>query len=165
MMEKERLNKIRELLLQQKKVTWTEILEKTGLASADLSYDLLKLIRNGEIRSERITRSNRVIDCEYILIDRNRTLAEAKRHETIQFIENIREPLFNEAQTSEGQYRTFISVFAESQTLDNQKELEFLQQRLDDAMKNLSLTFSIKEIERYRINKLALVFAFERKLC
>ena len=163
MMEKERLNKIRELLLQQKKVTWTEILEKTCLASADLSYDLLALIRNGEIRTEGKTLSN-LADCEYILIDRNRTLAEAKRHETIQFIENIKKPLFNEAQTSEDRHKMFISVFAESQTLDNQKELEFLQQMLDDAMKNLSLTFSIKEIERYRINKLALVFAFERKM-
>jgi hypothetical protein len=163
MREEERLNKIRELLLQQEKASFADILEKTGLASVDLSYDLLKLIRNGEIGAERDTRSNRVIDCEYILVHRNRALAEAKRHETIQFIENMKEPISIESKTNEDRYRTLMSIFAESQPLDKQK-IEFLQQKLDKIVENSSLTVSIKEIlERYTINKLALVFAFEKK--
>ena len=59
MKENERLKKIRDLLLQQQKANWNYILEKTGIQSKELSYDLMKLIRNGEITTEQDTKTRR----------------------------------------------------------------------------------------------------------
>src|SRR3990170_8829339 len=87
MKENERLKKIRDLLLQQQKANWTYILEKTGIQSKELSYDLMKLIRNGEITTEQDTKTRRTT--WYILKDQDKALAESKRFESIEFIQSL----------------------------------------------------------------------------
>jgi len=123
MREDERLKKIRDLLLQQSKANWTCIAEKTGIQSKELSYDLMELIRNGEISTEQDTKDRRIT--WYILKDQKKALAESKRFETIEYIRNLGPDVnFAETEISEGKYHAKLGVFTNrkdvsKETLEN----------------------------------------------
>lgn len=160
MKEEDRLKKIRDLLLQWKKANWTKILEETGIQSKELSYDLMKLIRNREITTEQDTKDRRIT--WYMLKDVNKAQAESRRYETTEFIENMKEPISYETKRKIGRYTILISAFGETQTADRQEEQTKLQQTLDKALKNLPKD-NLMGLEAFDFLKLAIVFAYQKE--
>jgi hypothetical protein len=141
MKENERLKRIRDLLLQQQKANWTYILEKTGIQSKELSYDLMKLIRDGEMTTEQDTEDRR--KTWYMLKDQNKALAESKRFESIEFIQSLG-PEVNFAQT-ESRMKGFqckSSVFTEQKNA-SKKDME----KVAKTMADLFIPTLIKKIE------------------
>jgi hypothetical protein len=141
MKENERLKRIRDLLLQQQRANWTCILEKTGIQSKELSYDLMKLIRNGEMTTEQDTEDRR--KTWYMLKDQNKALAESKRFESIEFIQSLG-PEVNFAQT-ESRMKGFqckSSVFTEQKNA-SKKDME----KVAKTMADLFIPTLIKKIE------------------
>jgi hypothetical protein len=141
MKENERLKRIRDLLLKQQRVNWTYILEKTGIQSKELSYDLMKLIRNGELTTEQDTQDRG--KTWYMLKDQNKALAESKRFESIEFIQSLG-PEVNFAQT-ESRMKGFqckSSVFTEQKNA-SKKDME----KVAKTMADLFIPTLIKKIE------------------
>jgi len=139
--ENERLKRIRDLLLQQQKANWTYIQEKTGIQPKELSYDLMKLIRNGEITTKQDTEDQR--KTWYMLKDQNKALAESKRFESIEFIYSLG-PEVNFAQT-ESRMKGFqckSSVFTEQKNA-SKKDME----KVAKTMADLFIPTLIKKIE------------------
>jgi DNA-binding MarR family transcriptional regulator len=94
MKEKERLNKIRECLVQSKRASWTDISNATRIQPKELSYDLKKLLGSREITTEHDTKDRR--KTWYMLTDKKRTKAEIKRYEATEFIFSLKNPLYLE---------------------------------------------------------------------
>ena len=111
MKAKERKKKIRDLLLQLKKTSWTDIQTKTKIQSKELSYDLKDLLNNREITAEKDTKDRR--KTWYRLVDKDKTKAESSRYEVIEFIESLKEPFSIELEAKEGPYKTYQSWFME----------------------------------------------------
>ena len=145
MKENERLKKIRDLLLQQQKANWTYILEKTGIHSRELSYDLMKLIRNGEITTEQDAKDR--LKTWYMLKDQNKALAESKRFESIEFIQSLGpELIFAEAEWKLKGFRCKSSVFT------NQKNVS--KQDMEKVAKTMTALFIPMIIEKFELEKL-----------
>jgi len=141
MKENERLKRIRDLLLQEQKANWTYILEKTGIQPKELSYDLMKLIRNGEITTEKDTKDQR--KTWYVLKDQNKALAESKRFESIKFIRSLGpEVIFAQAESSMKGFQCKSSVFTEQKNA-SQKDME----KVAKTMADLFISTLIKKIE------------------
>ena len=141
MKEKERLKRIRDLLLQEQKANWTYILEKTGIQPKELSYDLMKLIRNGEITTEKDTKDQR--KTWYVLKDQNKALAESKRFESIEFIRSLGpEVSFAQAESRIKGFQCKSSVFTEQKNA-SQKDME----KVAKTMADLFISTLIKKIE------------------
>jgi len=141
MKEKERLKRIRDLLLQEQKANWTYILEKTGIQPKELSYDLMKLIRNGEITTEKDTKDQR--KTWYALKDQNKALAESKRFESMKFIRSLGpEVNFAQAESSMKGFHCKSSVFTEQKNA-SQKDME----KVAKTMADLFISTLIKKIE------------------
>jgi hypothetical protein len=145
MKENERLKKIRDLLLQQQKANWTSILEKTGIQSKELSYDLMKLIRNGEITTEQDTKDRG--KTWYMLKDQNKALAESKRFESIEFIQSLGPELnFAEAESKMKGLHCKSSVFT------NQKNVP--KQDMEKIAKTITDSFIPMLIKKFELEKL-----------
>ena len=145
MKENERLKKIRDLLLQQQKANWTYILEKTGIQPKELSYDLMKLIRNGEITTEQDTKDRR--KTWYMLKDQNKALAESKRFESIEFIQSLGpELIFAEAESKMKGFHCKTSVFTDQKNVP--------KQNMEKIAKTMTDSFIPMLIEKFELEKL-----------
>ena len=141
MKENERLKRIRDLLLQEQKANWTYILEKTGIQPKELSYDLMKLIRNGEITTEKDTKDQR--KTWYVLKDQNKALAESKRFESIEFIRSLGPGVnFAQAESRIKGFQCKSSVFTEQKNA-SKEDMEKVAKTLAD----LFIPTLIKKIE------------------
>jgi DNA-binding MarR family transcriptional regulator len=163
MREDERLKKIRDLLLQQSKANWTCIAEKTGIQSKELSYDLMKLLRNGEITTEQDTKDRRIT--WYMLKDQKKALAESKRFESIEFIRSLGVDVnFAEAEAKDKEFRSKCSVFTNDEALSK----EVLQKVADDMAKGVLLGLRAKiTMEKLKIKpsfKNAYIITLEKEV-
>jgi hypothetical protein len=128
--EYERLKRIRDLLLREQKANWAYILEKTGIQPKELSYDLMKLIRNGELTTKRDTKDQR--KTWYILKDQNKALAESKRFESIEFIRSLGpEVNFAQAESRMKGFQCKSSVFTEQENA-SKKDMEKVAKTMAD---------------------------------
>ncbi len=141
MKQNERLKRIRDLLLREQKVDWTYILEKTGIQPKELSYDLMKLIRNGEITTKKDTKDQR--KTWYMLEDQDKALAESKRFESIEFIRSLGpEVNFAQAESKIKGFQCKSSVFTEQKNA-SREDLE----KVAKTMADLFIPTLIKKIE------------------
>jgi hypothetical protein len=141
MKEYERLKRIRDLLLREQKADWTYILEKTGIQPKELSYDLMKLIRNGEITTKQDTKGQR--KTWYMLKDQNKASAESKRFESIGFIRSLGpEVNFAQAESRIKGFQCKSSVFTEQKNA-SKKDME----KVAKTMADLFIPTLIKKIE------------------
>ena len=130
MKEYERLKRIRDLLLREQKANWAHILEKTGIQPKELSYDLMKLIRNGELTTKQDTKDQR--KTWYILKDQNKALAESKRFESIEFIRSLGpEVIFAQAESRMKGFQCKSSVFTEQENA-SKKDMEKVAKTMAD---------------------------------
>jgi len=143
--ENERLKKIRDLLLRQQKANWAYILEKTGIQPKELSYDLMTLIRNGEITTEQNAKTQRTT--WYILKDQNKALAESKRFESIEFIQSLGLELnFAEAESK------MKGLHFKSSFFTNQKKVP--KQDMEKIVKTMTDLFIPMLIKKFELEKL-----------
>ncbi len=141
MKEYERLKRIRDLLLREQKANWTYIQEKTGIQPKELSYDLMKLIRNGELKTEQDAKDQR--KTWYMLKDQNKALAESKRFESIEFIRSLGpEVNFAQAESRMKGFQCKSSVFTEQKNA-SKKDME----KVAKTMADLFIPTLIKKIE------------------
>ncbi len=141
MKEYERLKRIRDLLLREQKANWTYILEKTGIQPKELSYDLMKLIRNGELTTEQDAKDQR--KTWYVLKDQNKALVESKRFESIEFIRSLGpEVIFAQAESRMKGFQCKSSVFTEQKNA-SKKDME----KVAKTMADLFISTLIKKIE------------------
>ncbi|NIO38545.1 hypothetical protein GTO27_12740 [Candidatus Bathyarchaeota archaeon] len=163
MRKEDRLKRIRDVLLQQEKATWTEIHEKTKISTKELSYDLKELLDSKEITCEQDTKDRR--RTWYMLKDKQRAFMESRRYDTTDFIMSMKEPIFQERQIKKDPYKALISIFGEAPSLDRKKERDYLKQFLDELPLELAMgAVGLKGIfEKHKIEKFALVFAFEKE--
>ncbi len=141
MKEYERLKRIRDLLLREQKANWTYILEKTGIQPKELSYDLMKLIRNGELTTEQDAKDQR--KTWYVLKDQNKALVESKRFESIEFIRSLGpEVIFAQAESRVKGFQCKSSVFTEQKNA-SKKDME----KVAKTMADLFISTLIKKIE------------------
>jgi len=146
MKENERLKKIRDLLLQQQKANWTYILEKTGIQSKELSYDLMKLIRNGEITTEQDTKTRRTT--WYILKDQDKALAESKRFESIEFIQSLGPELnFAEAESKMKGFHCKSSVFTDQKNVPKHDMEKVAETIADSLIPTLIKKFELEKLK------------------
>jgi len=95
MKQEQRLNAIRNYLIQQKKATWTEISDATKIKQPkELSADLKRLLDKKEITCEQGTKDRR--KTWYMLTNKKKTDAEIKRYEITEFIRGLKEPTYVE---------------------------------------------------------------------
>lgn len=126
------------------KATPSDIAKGTDiLQPKELSYDFKKLMERGEITWKEDPKDRR--KKWYSLKHEDRTRAESKRYEAIEYIENMKEPLFAEAKASESDYGVRSSAFFEgpfpSVTKDPKKYQEckeWIQGMLEKAVKALA---------------------------
>ena len=141
MKENERLKRIRDLLLREQKLDWTYILEKTGIQPKELSYDLMKLIRNGEITTKKDTKGQ--LKTWYMLKDQNRALAESKRFESMEFIRSLGpEVNFAQAESRIKGFQCKSSVFTEQKNASKED-----MEKVAKTMADLFIPTLIKKIE------------------
>ncbi len=141
MKQNERLKRIRDLLLREQKVDWTYVLEKTGIQPKELSYDLMKLIRNGEITTKKDTKDQR--KTWYMLEDQNKALTESKRFESIEFIRSLGpEVSFAQAESRIKGFQCKSSVFTEQKNA-SKGDME----KVAKTMADLFISTLIKRIE------------------
>lgn len=141
MKEYERLKRIRDLLLREQKANWTYILEKTGIQPKELSYDLMKLIRNGELTTEQDAKDQR--KTWYLLKDQNKALVESKRFESIEFIRSLGpEVIFAQAESRMKGFQCKSSVFTEQKNA-SKKDME----KVAKTMADLFISTLIRKIE------------------
>jgi len=141
MKQNERLKRIRDLLLREQKVDWTHILEKTGIQPKELSYDLMKLIRNGEITTKKDTKDQR--KTWYMLEDQNKALTESKRFESIEFIRSLGpEVSFAQAESRIKGFQCKSSVFTEQKNASKED-----MEKVAKTMADLFIPTLIKRIE------------------
>ena len=160
MKENERLNKIRDLLLQQRKATWTEIQTKTCIQSKELSYDLRKLIDKKEVTTEQDVKDRR--KTWYALKEKTKTIAEVKRYNAIQIMDSLKDPLSFEISVPKSGFQAHISVFAEAKGFDPEKErksLELMAMQTKKSLENTNIDFWQPET----FDKVVLFFAVEEK--
>ena len=130
MKEYERLKRVRDLLLREQKANWTYILEKTGIQPKELSYDLMKLIRSGELTTEQDAKDQR--KTWYMLKDQNKALAESKRFESIEFIRSLGpEVNFAQAESRMKGFHCKSSVFTEQKNA-SKKDMEKVAKTMAD---------------------------------
>lgn len=86
---RERQNKIRRMI-KEGPTTWKKLLSELQVSPATLSQDLERLITNKEIQAHKNPEDRRITWYEAIgdIIDN-----EIKRHEALEFIESIEDPL------------------------------------------------------------------------
>jgi len=119
MREEERLKKIRDVLLKRKKATWTEIQKETTIPSKELSYDLKKLLRKGEVIAEQDMKDRR--KTWYMLQDEKKALTESKRFECIEFIQSMGPDVnFAEAKATKHGIHCQCSVFTNLKDINTQ---------------------------------------------
>jgi hypothetical protein len=94
MKQKQRLNKIRTYIIQQKKATWTEISNATRIQPKELSGDLKHLLNRNEVTCEQDTKDRR--KTWYMLRDEKRSNAEVERFKAIEFLLSLENPRFME---------------------------------------------------------------------
>lgn len=141
MKQNERLKRIRDLLLREQKVDWTYVLEKTGIQPKELSYDLMKLIRNGEITTKKDTKDQR--KTWYMLEDQNKALTESKRFESIEFIRSLGpEVSFAQAESRINGFQCKSSVFTEQKNASKED-----MEKVAKTMADLFISTLIKRIE------------------
>ena len=141
MKQNERLKRIRDLLLREQKVDWTYVLEKTGIQPKELSYDLMKLIRNGEITTKKDTKDQR--KTWYMLEDQNKALTESKRFESIEFIRSLGpEVIFAQAESRMKGFQCKSSVFTEQKNASKED-----MEKVAKTMADLFIPTLIKKIE------------------
>lgn len=141
MKQNERLKRIRDLLLREQKVDWTYVLEKTGIQPKELSYDLMKLIRNGEITTKKDTKDQR--KTWYMLEDQNKALTESKRFESIEFIRSLGpEVSFAQAESRIKGFQCKSSVFTEQKNA-SKGDME----KVAKTMADLFISTLVKRIE------------------
>jgi hypothetical protein len=139
--ENERLKRIRDLLLREQKINWNYIVEKTGIQSKELSYDLMKLIRNGEITTEQDTKDPR--KTWYKLKDQSKALAESKRFESIEFIHSLGPEInFAQAESRIKGFQCKSTVFTDQKNA-SKKDME----KVAKTMADLFIPTLIKKIE------------------
>ena len=141
MKQNERLKRIRDLLLREQKGDWTYILEKTGIQPKELSYDLMKLIRNGEITTKKDTKDQR--KTWYMLEDQNKALTESKRFESIEFIRSLGpEVSFAQAESRIKGFQCKSSVFTEQKNASKED-----MEKVAKTMADLFIPTLVKRIE------------------
>jgi len=141
MKQNERLKRIRDLLLREQKVDWTYVLEKTGIQPKELSYDLMKLIRNGEITTKKDTKDQR--KTWYMLEDQNKALTESKRFESIEFIRSLGpEVSFAQAESRIKGFQCKSSVFTEQKNASKED-----MEKVAKTMADLFIPTLVKRIE------------------
>lgn len=141
MKQNERLKRIRDLLLREQKVDWTYVLEKTGIQPKELSYDLMKLIRNGEITTKKDTKDQR--KTWYMLEDQNKALTESKRFESIEFIRSLGpEVSFAQAESRIKGFQCKSSVFTEQKNASKED-----MEKVAKTMADLFISTLVKRIE------------------
>jgi DNA-binding MarR family transcriptional regulator len=145
-----RLKKIRDCLLTHDKATPSEIAKETGiLQPKELSYDLKKLRGQGEITWEEDPKDGR--KKWYRLKRKDKALAESRRYDIIQYIEDLKEPIFAEVKASEGDYGVRTSIFFEGPLMSSMKQSkkdheikESLQEMLERVVKKLAQEMKIR---------------------
>ena len=135
---KERKKKIRDLLLELKTASWSDIQTKTKIQPKELSYDLKDLLNKKEITAEKDTKDRR--KTWYKLVDDDKTKAESSRYEVIEFIESLKDPFSIELKAKEGPYKTYQSIFLEIPD-------EYV---IDGVKKATNVEISKKQIEQYK---------------
>jgi len=138
MKEKERLKEIRVFLLEHGKATWTDISKGTGIQSKELASDLKKLLKN-EISVEQDSKDRR--KKWYMLRDKDRTHAESKRYEVIEYMENLREPLFVEHESEKDGFKAMVSVFFEGPLISLARETkvdQILERALQETLEQVT---------------------------
>ena len=129
MKRQDRLKKIRDYLLAQKKVNYTQIRNATGIQDKELSDDLKYLIKKGEVTPKKELADRR--KTWYVVKDKNKTLAESRRFEAIEFIKNLGPDMkFSEAQSKYSKFQVKATVFT------NQKD--YSEQQLMYEAKNIA---------------------------
>lgn len=163
MREDERLKKIRDLLLQHSKANWTCIAEKTGIQSKELSYDLMKLIRNGEISTEQDTKDRRIT--WYILKDQKKALAESKRFESIEFIESLGADVnFAEDKAEDEEFRAKCSVFTNDKNLSAEVLRKVASDVAQGALIGLKAKIAVEKLKIKPSFKNAYIITLEKKI-
>jgi DNA-binding MarR family transcriptional regulator len=121
MKEEERFRKIRDFLLEHKEATWTEIQKHTNIQSKEISNDLKNLINKGEIICEKRMKDRR--KTWYMLKDERKTHTEKKRYESIKFIEDLNDPIYNEKSFPKKDYEISVSWFLEGKDKENLEKI------------------------------------------
>lgn len=153
------MKKIRDVLLEKKKVTWKELRESTGIADKELSYDLKKLEANFEITWEKDRKDRRVT--WYMLKNKNKALAETKRYETTEFILGMKEPDYYEVKGTKGRMNILLSCFFESEEPVSEQDRSKTKRMFDTMMKQMKPGMIL--LEPHKFKKMTMVFAFERQ--
>ena len=121
MKEDLRLKKIRDYLLKNEKATPTQIGKGTNIRqSKQLSADLQKLNEQKEITWEPDPKDRR--KKWYSLKNRERSIAESKRYDSLKFIENLKDPFYYEATVQEDGYRVLLSYFMEGPAISGEDQ-------------------------------------------
>jgi len=165
------LNKLLSLLKQHGELSFGDLKQKVGVSEPTLTQYI------------KISEEQEKIEAFFKLEDRrkrwyrikaeNREKVEAQlgKYEAIGFIERINDPIFEEREIEKGPYKALISIFGEAPSLDRKKEQGYLKQFLDEFPVDLVMEgiegfpeVSVKGIlEKHKIKKFALVFAFEKE--
>jgi TRAP-type mannitol/chloroaromatic compound transport system substrate-binding protein len=159
MKEQDRLKKIRDFLLSEKKATWKQIKEATGIQDKELSYDLKNLIKKEEIEAEKDMKDRRIT--WYKLKDKNMVMAEVKRYETTEFILNMEKPAYYEVKGRKGNVNILLSTFYESEKAVTEKERLKTKKMVDTWVRQIKPGVGL--LQPLKFKKIAVIFAFEKE--
>jgi hypothetical protein len=139
MKRQDRLKKIRDYLLAQKKANYTKIKNAIEIQDKELSDDLKYLIEKGEVTARKELSDRR--KTWYSLKDRNVTLAESRRFEAIEFIKNLGPAMkFSQAQSKHSRLVFKATVFT-NQADYPEEQLTFEARNIAEGMGRALTTF------------------------